>query len=318
MSSAGKIRKGDNLAEKSSAGKKSRGQKSVGVLIFKRDEETGDLLCRALAERYSPSLLVYERSNIFDAIDHFDILVAVMATGIVVRHICRRLKDKWSDTPVVAVDSSLMSAVPLIGGHHGANDLAIYLAERLGLYPAITTATDASRRPSIEAVAERFGATLVNRESSRNVNLAFLKEDLPVLRMKGPKVLIVDDDVAVLKSIGGVVVGLGAKRGVTSEEVIDAIISALRSIGRTREDIRVIATAWMKRDEAGITEAAKKLGSELIFLTEDVLNGQTTTTPSRARDLGLLGVAEPAALALSNRLLSQKRAYGRVTVALGE
>ncbi len=245
-------------------------------------------------------------------------MVAVMAVGIVVRMICPSLKDKWTDRPVVAVDASLRSSVPVVGGHHGANDLALQLYERLGTYPAITTATDAADRPSLERTAEMLGARLVNRDSSKEVNLAFLREEVPVVRLAGPRVVLVDEEVAVLKSEGGVVVGLGARRGVGSSEVLEAVAGALRSVGRGVEEIRLIATAWIKKDEAGIAEAAEELNCPVVYLDEEVLNLQSPTTESRASDLGLVGVAEPAALALSGRLIMPKRVYGRVTVALGE
>ena len=80
----------------------------------------------------------------------------------------------------------------------------------------------------------------------------------------------------------------------------------------------VLATAWLKSDEKGITNASKVLGKEVLYLSEETLNSQTPTTPSRASDLGLTGVAEPAVLALATRLILPKKAYGRVTVALGE
>ena len=112
--------------------------------------------------------------------------------------------------------------------------------------------------------------------------------------------------------------GLGSRRGVSSQEVIESITSALESMGKTVQDIRVIATAWIKKDEAGIIEAAKVLDREVIFLDETVLNSQKVVTTSRANDLGLVGVAEPAALALSEKLVMPKKVYGRVTVALGE
>jgi cobalt-precorrin 5A hydrolase len=195
--------------------------------------------------------------------------------------------------------------------------LALFLNVKLGLYPAITTATDASRRPNLEEVAAVLGTQIVNRESSKEVNLKFLKEDVPILRLKGPKIVIVDSDVAVLKG-KGLTVGLGARKGVSANEVLEAIDSALKFVGRKREEIRVLATAWLKKDEAGINVAAKSLGKEVVYLSAEVLNSQRVTTPSRASDLGLLGVAEPAALALSDRLVMPKRAYGRVTVALGE
>ena len=252
------------------------------------------------------------------SLEEFDLVVAVMAVGIVVRLICPALRNKWTDKPVVAVDASLQTAVPLVGGHHGANDLALHLHQKLGVYPAITTATDAAHRPSLEGAAERLGAHVVNKDSSKEVNLAFLRENVPVVRLAGPKIVLVDGNVAVLKSRGGVVVGLGARRGVDPSEVLEAVASALESAGRRVGEIRVIATAWIKIDEAGIERAAEELGCPVVYLDEEVLNAQSPTTESRAKDLGLVGVAEPAALALSEKLIMPKRVYGRVTVALGE
>jgi cobalt-precorrin 5A hydrolase len=240
-----------------------------------------------------------------------------MAVGIVVRGLCGHLVDKWTDLPVVAVDSALKCVVPVTGGHHGANNLAFHLSNGLGLYPAVTTATDALGRLNLECVSEKLGAQVVNRESSKDVNLAFLKQDVPVVRLRGPKVVLVDSDVAVLKG-RGLVVGLGARRGVSACEVLEALDLALKETGRSRDDVGVLATAWLKSDEKGITDASKVLGKEVLYLSEETLNSQTPTTPSRASDLGLTGVAEPAVLALATRLIFPKKAYGRVTVALGE
>jgi cobalt-precorrin 5A hydrolase len=245
-------------------------------------------------------------------------IIAVMATGIVVRHLCGHIRDKWTDKPVVAVDSSLRCAVPVIGGHHGANDLARKLAGRLKLFPAITTATDSAGRPCLEEVAEGLGAEIVNKDSSRDINLAFLKGNIEVMRLKGPSIVLVDDDVAVLRSRGGIVVGLGTRRGVSSAEVLEAISAAMNEADRPLDEIRVMATAWLKRDEQGISDAARALGKDVVYLSEQVLNAQSPTSPSRAADLGLLGVAEPAVLALSERMIMPKKVYGRVTIALGE
>jgi len=270
-----------------------------------------------MKDRYRPSLVIYEDNSFGQVLKSFDLVVAVMAVGIVVRCLCRHLENKWTDTPVVAVDSALSCAVPVVGGHHGANELAVYLGAKLGLSPAITTATDASHRPNLEQMAQALGTQIVNQESSKRVNLAFLREDVPVLRLNGPKIVIVDSDVAVLKGTG-LVMGVGTRRGVSAQEVLDALDSALQSVGRKREEIRVFATAWLKKDESGIKDAAKSLGKEVVYLSPEILNAQTTTTTSRAADLGLLGVAEPAALALSEKLVMPKRVYGRVTIAIGE
>jgi cobalt-precorrin 5A hydrolase len=275
------------------------------------------MICRSLQERFDPSLVIYEKEGLKSALEGFDQLVAVMAVGIAVRLLCKYLKDKWTDRPVVAVDSSLRCAVPVVGGHHGANDLALLLARQMGLYPAITTATDSAGRPSLEGTARALGAEIINREASREINLAFLQQDIPLLRLKGPKILVADRDVAVL-TFTGLVVGLGTRKGVAAEEILDAVDAALQASGRRREEIGVLATATLKRNEKGIAEAAEILGKKVVYLSEEVLNAQEPSTPSRASGLGLAGVAEPAVLALAERLVLPKRAYGRVTVALGE
>lgn len=249
--------------------------------------------------------------------ERFEAVIAVMAVGIVVRIIYPLLKDKWQDTPVVAIDSSLSCAVPVVGGHHGANQLARLLHSRLGLYPAITTATDSSGRPCLEEMAERLGGAICNPESSKAINLAFLNEDVPLLRLRGPRIVLVDQDVAVLK-LRGLVLGIGARKGVAAKEVLSAVDQALKEAGKKREDIAVLATADLKSEEVGMVEAAEILGKELICLPSKVLNAQAATSPSRARDLGLIGVAEPAVLALARQLIAVKKAYGRVTIAIGE
>lgn len=264
-----------------------------------------------------PTVVIYHKDEMKEILDRFDAVVAVMAVGIVVRIICPLLKDKWQDTPVVAVDSALSCAVPVVGGHHGANQLARLLSSRLGLYPAITTATDSSGRPCLEEMAQRLGSAISNPEAGKAINLAFLTQDVPLLRLKGPKIVLVDQDVAVLKP-RGLVLGIGARKGVATEEVLSAVDLALKEAGKSRDDIAILATADLKREEEGMQKAADALGKELICLPSEVLNAQATTTPSRAQDLGLVGVAEPSVLALASRLISPKKAYGRVTIAIGE
>jgi cobalt-precorrin 5A hydrolase len=270
-----------------------------------------------LQESYSPTIILYEKEKLEMMLERYELVVAVMAVGIVVRMLCPHLKDKWTDRPVVAVDSSLSCAVPVVGGHHGANEMARFLAAGLGLFAAVTTATDASGRPCLEEVAAGLKATVVNKESSKAVNLAFLKEDVPVLRLKGPRIVIVDEDVAVLKT-RGLVVGIGARKGVSASEVLQAIDEALKETGKRREEIAILATADLKSEEEGMLQAAGILGKEMICLSKEALNSQAPSTASRARDLGLNGVAEPSVLALATKLIFPKKAYGRVTVAIGE
>ena len=287
------------------------------MLFFPRDRDKGEKIVMALKEIYYPSLIEYRKEMIEEVLASFDLVVALMAVGIVVRNFCSHLKNKWTDRPIVAIDSALSCAVPIVGGHHGANKLAIDLAKTLGLFPAITTATDSAGLPCLESIASALNAEIVNKESSKIVNLRFLREEVPILRLKGPQIVLIDEDVAVLKGTG-LVVGIGTRKGVDATEVLEAIDKALAKAAKRREDIGVLATSRLKMEEKGIKEAARSLEREVIYLSDEVLNSQQPTTASRAVDLGLAGVAEPAVLALSSRLILPKKAFGRVTVALGE
>ena len=64
------------------------------------------------------------------------------ASGILIRALAPLLASKEAEPPVVALAEDGSVAVPLLGGHHGANALARALAEALGGTAAITTAGD--------------------------------------------------------------------------------------------------------------------------------------------------------------------------------
>ncbi|HWR25256.1 MAG TPA: cobalamin biosynthesis protein CbiG [Methanosarcina sp.] len=131
------------------------------------------------------------------AFKNYGAIVAVFATGIVVRDIAPLLDNKWSDPAVVVVDSNLNFAIPLLGGHHGANELARKISE-LGAVPVLTTATEVHGKPSVEGISERLGCEIFNKESTVAVNCALLDQDLEVLEIKGPKIVVVDENVSVL------------------------------------------------------------------------------------------------------------------------
>ncbi len=114
-----------------------------------------------------------------------------------VRDIAPLLDNKWYDPAVVVVDSNLNFAIPLLGGHHGANEIARKLSE-LGAVPVLTTATEVHGKPSVEGIADRLGCEIFNKESTVAVNCALLETEIEVLNVKGPRIVVVDEDVSVL------------------------------------------------------------------------------------------------------------------------
>jgi cobalt-precorrin 5A hydrolase len=244
-------------------------------------------------------------------------IIALMSMGIVVRKIAPLLGDKWTDPAVVVVSPDCRYAIPLLGGHHGANALAKELAG-LGIVPVITTATESRGRDSAESVAERTGTAVVNRDSTRTVNAALLENDLPIHVIKGPAIVLAGPDVSLLVRNGEYSVGIGCRKGVGEGEVIAAVRAALSENGIAESAVFIYATTEKKMQEQGLVAAVGALSGNLIFLDDDTINAQAITGPSRASKIGLAGVAGPCALAASKRkeLVMEKKVYGRVTVAI--
>ncbi|MHC1626559.1 MAG: cobalt-precorrin 5A hydrolase [Methanoculleaceae archaeon] len=244
-------------------------------------------------------------------------IVLVMAVGIAVRAIAPHLTDKWRDPAVVVVGPDRRYVIPIIGGHHGANTLARRLGD-MGITPVITTATEAFGRRSVERIAGEEGYTILNRESTRRVNAAILDGDVPVYNLQAPGIAIVPPGISVLVRRGGYVVGIGCRRGVPACEIREAISATLDVAGINPDSVLVYATTSRKRDEPGLAEAVASLGGVLVYLPDSALRSSGTTSPSRAEIIGLPGVAEPAALALSQNgeLIRPKVVHGRVTVAI--
>lgn len=247
----------------------------------------------------------------------YDRIVALMSAGIAVRGIAPLLADKWRDPAVVVVGPDLCYAVPVVGGHHGANDLARDLAA-LGITPVITTATETRGRESVEGFAARSGCEIVNRDSPRAVNAAVLDADVPLYAVTGPGIVVAGPGVALLVRKGEYVVGVGCRKGVAAAEVAEAVRQALGRAGLSPDEVLVYATTAQKRGEVGLLRAVADLGGNLVFLDDETLNAQEAPSPSRASLIGLAGVAEPSALAASKRkvLVLAKQTYRSVTVAI--
>ncbi len=117
-----------------------------------------------------------------------------------------------------------------------------------------------------------------------------------------------------------VVVGVGARKGVSADEVVKAVMLALQEAGVCLDEVEVITSATIKQGEKGLLEAASRLKKHIQFISHERINAISPPSRSRANDIGLSGVAEPSVLAYSDdvRIVLAKRAYGRVTVAIGK
>lgn len=271
-----------------------------------------------LAEKIDADFELYSKDIFAAVFGKYRKVVAVMSAGIAVRTAAPLLKDKWTDPCVVVVSPDLRYAIPVVGGHHGGNDLAKEL-EKFGIHPVITTATETRGLPSVEGIADERELEVINKDSTRAVNSAILDGEAAVHIIEPPAIAIVPPGVSVLMKKGEYIVGIGCRKDIPKKDVLEALDSAFSEAGIRREDVLAYATAALKKDERGLVEAINEINGNLVFLDDEIIKEQKPRSPSRAQDkLGLPGVAEPAALALSKKkeIVMEKRKYGGVTIAI--
>ncbi len=125
-----------------------------------------------------------------------------------------------------------------------------------------------------------------------------------------------DKDVA---QTAGVVVGVGARAGVTAAEVGALVDSALAEAGVAPDEVRYVATVEAKSAEPGIVEAVAARGWDLVAYPAGELATVDVPNPAErvGAELGTGSVAEAAALyGGAATLLVPKRRSEAATVAI--
>jgi cobalt-precorrin 5A hydrolase len=251
------------------------------------------------------------RDFIREIFSKFDAIVAVMASGVIVRAVGPHLKSKFSDPAIVCVDVAGRFAVSLVSGHYGgANHLARMIAKGIGAIPVITTASDALGRRSVEGLARSLHCKIVNPESLTAINATLVEGGKIALvfvgdygkvpsRDFGYKVKVVkqlDQAMKFLRDFDGgvivsrdsvasvrfpkpvmvlkpktVAVGVGARKGSDEREILRAVKLALRRARIPICAVEKMATVEVKRHSHGIINAAEKLGLKLEFLSLESL-----------------------------------------------
>jgi cobalt-precorrin 5A hydrolase/precorrin-3B C17-methyltransferase len=261
-------------------------------------------------------------------------LVCFLATGATVRLVAPLLADKHIDPAVVCVDEASRYAVALVGGHAGgANELATRIAAVLEAQPVLTTATDATGLPGLDALGwPAEGALAAVSRAVLDGEPVRLDADatwpLPALPANvgdagehrivvTDRILPLDTPTVVLRP-PSLVVGVGASRGVSAEEVLDLLDTALADAGLSPLSVAHLATVDVKADEPGIVGAAARRGWPLVTFSAERLAGVVVPNPSAAplAAVGTPSVAEASALIGAVALVVPKRRSARATVAV--
>ena len=271
-------------------------------------------------------------------------LVGLCASGILIRALAPLLDDKRAEPPVVALAEDGSVAVPLIGGHHGANALARALGEALGAVAAITTAGDLRLGLALDEPPP--GWHIANPQRLKPTAAALLA-GVPVALVEecGPaewlraaaidwadaaerKIVVTDracssDEEGLVFHPPVLALGIGCERGAPAEEVIELARRSLREAGRAAAAVAAVVSLELKADEKAVHALAAALDVPARFFPASRLLAETQRLSVRSaaayRATGCWGVAEGAALAAvgpDGALVLPRRQSRRATCAI--
>jgi cobalt-precorrin 5A hydrolase len=123
------------------------------------------------------------------------------------------------------------------------------------------------------------------------------------------------------EAVKSVIVGIGCRRGTSAEILVSAIRETLADEGVALEEVRCIASADIKSDEAGLIEAGGILGAPLRFIpSKEIMKSKRDFAHSDfvLGKVNLPAVAEPAALLAGRRtsFICRKKIVKGITIAL--
>ena len=243
-------------------------------------------------------------------------VIGICAAAVLIRAVADRLQNKAHEAPVIAVAEDGSSVVPLLGGHHGANNLARRVAQITHGHAALTTASDVVFGEAFDEPGE--GLVLANPEDMKGATAA---------RLRGEEVT---REVTIYQKSGGprhliyhpktLAVGVGCERGTDPAEVKQLLDETLATHNIAEQCIFQYASIDLKEDEAAIAQFSNN-----FYFTATQLKGQQhrISSPSKIveAEVGTPSVAEAAALALvgpNGTLLVPKTKSKRATIAIAQ
>lgn len=278
-------------------------------------------------------------SSLFKGIwQRCNVIVCIMATGIVVRSIAPLIDKKDTDPAIIVLDEKGRFAISLLSGHiGGANDWARYIANLLGATAVITTSSDVQEKVALDLVAKRKGLIVAESYNDLSPNLATVMRSLldgEPLWIFDPERRIFDElikhypslyltdrvDPNITTTCGiwvseqipptslsclrlhprNLLVGVGCNRGTSAREIIHLIKDVFCREGLFLGSIQAIVSVEIKQDEKGLKEAAEALGVPLLFVSKDKLKTISVPNPSLTveKHIGVKGVCEAAPIAI--------------------
>jgi cobalt-precorrin 5A hydrolase/precorrin-3B C17-methyltransferase len=271
-------------------------------------------------------------------------ILGICASGILVRAVAPLVADKQKEPPLVALAADGSAAVPLLGGHRGANALARRLAGHLGVVAAVTTAEDLRFGLALDEPPP--GWHIADPEAAKRVAAALLAgQDVALIDETGsadwlraaPIAWAAEAELRVLVSDRAdaapapalvfhppiLALGIGCERGCPAGEIAELAYASLAAAGLAPQAVAAVVSVDRKLAEPGIHALARSLGVPARFFAAQRLLEETPRLTERSaaayRATGCWGVAEGAALAAAGEggvLVAAKRKSRGATCAV--
>lgn len=288
------------------------------------------------------------------------LLIFVGACGIAVRKIAPFVNDKKTDPAVLVVDDTGKNVISLLSGHlGGANKWTELIAGQIGANAVITTSSDCNEKTAIDLFAKKNKLVITDYKMAKDLEAALLDgetiglyTELSIVGNIPPEFQLIEmqqdkHDEIFSRECGkklnygiviglykndlfkytlhlvpqNIVVGVGCRRGKTKEDIINAVDECLFLKGISTEAVEKIASIDLKKDEAGLIEAAKHYKAKPDFFSAEQLaeiKNVSYTSQFVKEVTGVDNVCERAAKLASGHgdILLGKQKKDGVTIAI--
>lgn len=284
----------------------------------------------------------------------YDAIIAIMASGILIRSISHLLKSKTTDPAILNIDDNGNFVISMLSGHlGGANQLTSKIAKLINAIPVVTTSTDVNKKLGIDVLARDLYLSIDNTKEILYLNKSILenKKVYFTLNKHGNHDYLYDylsnntleidvsfnfstkinegeievkyDNHKIVLKPRIIVIGIGCKRGKTSNEIKKAIHIVLNDLKINISRINMLSSAEIKKDEKGILDLSEELNIPVNFVELDKLKLFKSNDIQKSdfvmKKFGIPGVCEPSALITAgydSKLIYKKTAFDGVTISV--
>ena len=284
----------------------------------------------------------------------YDAIIAVMASGILIRSIAPLLNSKVTDPAILNIDDNGNFVISTLSGHlGGANKLTNKISKLINATPVITTSTDVNKKLGIDILANDLFLSIDNTKEilffnkailegkeisftiNPNKNFNYLIEyfnnntlEINVSIFYSTKIntdeihVKVEEHELILKE-KKVVAGIGCRRGKSCEDIYNGLKKSLEEFNLDISRVTMLTSAKIKKDEKGILKLSEKLNIPVNFVELDKLKLFKSNDIQKSEfvksKFGIDGVCEPSALIMAgfnSKLIYKKTSYDGVTIAI--